>query len=188
MSALPQQKMTADEFMAWLETQPREMGKLELIDGVVMQQQSERLRHSETKLAMVTGLRAAIAKARLPCRALVDGPSVRIRPSKVYRPDGLVYCGPRPPGDVTEINTPIIVVEVLSESTADLDHGEKLEGYFSLESVQHYVILDPVRQCAVLHSRGQGDALATRILHREQSLRLDPPGVEVALADVFERE
>ena len=29
MSALPQQKMTADEFMAWLDTQPREMGKLE---------------------------------------------------------------------------------------------------------------------------------------------------------------
>ena len=41
--------MTADEFMAWLDTQSREMGKLELIDGIVMQQQSERLRHSEIK-------------------------------------------------------------------------------------------------------------------------------------------
>ena len=113
---------------------------------------------------------------------------MRVRSSNVYRPDALVYCGPRPPDDVTEINTPTIVVEVLSESTAELDLGEKLEGYFALESVQHYVILDPVRQCAVLHSRGQGDALATLILHREQSLRLDPPDIEIALADVFERE
>lgn len=187
MAALPQQTMTADEFMAWLETQPREMGKLELIDGVVMQQQSERLRHSVVKAAIYSALRTAIAAAGLPCRALVDGPSVRVRSSKVYRPDGIVYCGPHPPDDVTEINTPVIVVEVLSKGTADLDFSEKLEGYFNLPSVQHYVILDPSRECAILHSRGQGDALATRILHREQSLRLDPPGIEVALADVFEQ-
>ena len=59
---------------------------------------------------------------------------------------------------------------------------------FSLETVRHYVILDPLRKCTILHSRGTGDALATRILQRDQTLRLDPPGIEIALTDVFERE
>lgn len=188
MTALPNHKMTADEFLVWLDSQPRECGKLELIDGVVMQQHRERLVHSEIKAAAVTALRLAITKAGVPCHALVDGPVVRVHSSKVYKPDGLVYCGPRLPDDVTEINTPTILLEVISKRTAEIDFGDKLEGYFSLESVRHYVILDPLRKCAILHSRGTGDALATRILQRDQTLRLDPPGIEIALTDVFERE
>ncbi len=39
----------------------------------------------------------------------------------------------------------IVVVEVLSPSTAAIDHGRKLSNYFSLDSVQHYLILDPDR-------------------------------------------
>jgi Uma2 family endonuclease len=187
MTALPHQKMTADEFLVWLDTQPREVGKLELIDGVIMQQHRERLVHSEIKAAANIALRLAIRAAGLPCHALVDGPVVRVRSNKVYKPDGLVYCGPRLPDDITEINTPAILIEVISKRTAEVDFGDKLEGYFSLASVQHYVILDPIRKCAVLHSRGTGDALATRILQRDQTLRLDPPGIEIALADVFER-
>ena len=188
MTALPHHKMTADEFLVWLDTQPREIGKLELIDGIVMPQHRERLTHSEIKLAAVLALRSAIIKAGVLCHALVDGPVVRVRSTKVYKPDGLVYCGPRLPDDVTEINTPTILLEVISQRTAEVDFGDKLEGYFSLESVRHYVILDPLRKCAILHSRGTGDALATRILQRDQTLRLDPPGIEIALTDVFERE
>jgi Uma2 family endonuclease len=188
MTALPNHKMTADEFLIWLDSQPQDSSKLELIDGVVMQQHRERLVHSEIKAAAFAALRAAIQVAGVPCRALVDGPVVRVRSNKVYKPDGLVYCGPRLPDDVTEINTPTILIEVISKRTAEVDFGDKLEGYFSLASVQHYVILDPLRKCASLHSRGTGDALATRIQQRDQALRLDPPGIEIALTDVFERE
>ncbi|MCF6200351.1 MAG: Uma2 family endonuclease [Hyphomicrobiaceae bacterium] len=38
---------------------------------------------------------------------------------------------------------PLIIVEVLSPSTAYKDVGDKLAHYFKLASVAHYLIIDP---------------------------------------------
>ena len=86
--------------------------------------------------------------------------------------------------DALVINDPIIVVEVLSPSTAAIDHGRKLSGYFSLPSVEHYLILDPERRVAIHHKRGQGDAIETRVL-TDGVAQLDPPGFEVAVEALF---
>ena len=64
------------------------------------------------------------------------------------------------------------MVEVLSPSTAAIDHGGKLSGYFSLVSVQHYLILDPDRRVVIPYKRGSGDAIETRVLIDGQDLRL----------------
>ncbi len=82
-----------------------------------------------------------------------------------------------------EIPNPIVVVEVLSPSTAADDHGVKLDGYFSLMSVEHYVIVDPDRRVMIHHKRG-ADAIETRIL-REGTLRLDPPGLAAEVEAFF---
>ena len=78
----------------------------------------------------------------------------------------------------------MIVVEVLSPSTAAVDHGRKLSGYFSIPSVQHYLILDPERRVVTHHKRSVGDAIETRVLTGGAAL-LDPPGFEVAVEALF---
>jgi Uma2 family endonuclease len=78
----------------------------------------------------------------------------------------------------------IVVVEVLSPATAATDHGRKLSGYFSLSSVQHYLILGPERRVAIHHKRGVGDAIETRVLF-DAVIRLDPPGFQVAVKALF---
>ena len=88
------------------------------------------------------------------------------------------------PPTAIEIDNPVIVLEVLSPSTAAIDHGRKLSGYFSLESVQHYLILDRDRRVVIHHKRGSGDAIETRVL-TEGVARLDPPGFEVAVEALF---
>jgi len=57
-------------------------------------------------------------------------------------------------------------------------------GYFSLPSLAHYLILDPERRVAIHHKRGQGDIIETRILS-EGVVRLDPPGNEAPVAEMF---
>jgi Uma2 family endonuclease len=108
----------------------------------------------------------------------------QIEEQTVYAPDGVVVCGPRLPADAILLVNPVIVVEVLSPSTAAVDHGRKLSGYFSLPSVEHYLILDPDRRVAIHHKRGRGDAIETRALS-EGAVRLDPPGFEVAVEALF---
>lgn len=68
--------------------------------------------------------------------------------------------------------------------SAAIDHGPKLMGYFSLPSLAHYLILDPERRVAIHHKRGQGDIIETRILS-EGVVRLDPPGIEAPVAEMF---
>ena len=109
---------------------------------------------------------------------------MRVSARTAFEPDALVYCGPRLPPAAIEIPNPVIVVEVLSEGTAGRDHGVKLVGYFSLSSVAHYLIVDPERRTAVHHRRGQGDLIETRIL-TAGALRLDPPGFELTVDELF---
>jgi Uma2 family endonuclease len=172
--------MTVDEFLAWAEGRP---GRYELADGEVVAMSPERTRHAEVKFAAQTTLAQCIREAGVPCRVLPDGMTVRIDRSTAYEPDALVYCGPRLAGDAVEVPNPVVVVEVLSPSTGGVDTGAKLTGYFAIPSVQHYLILDPVRSILVHHRRGV-DAIETRIL-ADGTVRLDPPGIEFPVVDLF---
>jgi len=192
MSAVAKHEMTVDDFLAWAAQQPRGPGKFELIDGKVMQQQSERVAHARAKLDMAIALRNAIRANDLPCEAIVDGPMVRISAKKAYQPDGLVHCGSRLPADDLEVAAPVIVYEVLSPSNATHDHGEKLQGYLAISSVRHYLIVDADEMRIIHHRRAEttdgGSAWFTRILGRDERMNLDPPGIELAVADVFEQQ
>ena len=173
--------MTVDEFLPWAEGKE---GRWELHDGVPVMMSPERSIHAETKAETYVALREAIRLKGLRCRVYPDGMTIRIDARVTYEPDALVTCGPRPPPDAIEIDDPVIVVEVLSPTTAAIDHGRKLSGYFSLPSVEHYLILDPEGRVVIHHKRGGGDAIETRVL-TDGSARLDPPGFEVAVEALF---
>ena len=181
MSAAAKKRMTVEEFLVWSQAQE---GRWELQDGEPLAMSPERIAYLETKFTAATALKNALDRAQAPCRAVPDGATVRIAASTAFEPDALVYCGPRLPPDATEIPNPLIVVEVLSPGTAVRDHGAKLEGYFSLSSVMHYLILDADSRKAIHHKRGQGDVIEARILS-DGVLRLNPPGLDIPVVDMF---
>jgi len=181
MADLATPRMTVDEFLVWAEGQD---GRWELQDGGPVSMCPERVAHTETKGEAYSALKNAIAVARAPCRALTEGAAVRIDTGTVLEPDVLVYCGPRLPADSLEVSSPVIVVEAPSPGAAARDHGAKLEGYFSLPSVMHYLLLDADRGRVVHHKRGRDDILESRIW-RDGVLRLDPPGLEIAVVNLF---
>jgi Uma2 family endonuclease len=181
ISTALKQTMTADEFLLWAEGKE---GRWELHDGVPVMMSPESVLHGRIKAETYVVLRTAIKRAGLPCEVFMDGVAVKIDARTTYEPDASVVCGPRRPDDAIAIDDPIIVVEVLSPNTAAIDHGLKLSGYFSLPSVQHYLILDPERRVVIHHKRGQGEAIETRVLTNGVA-RLDPPGFEVAVEAMF---
>jgi Uma2 family endonuclease len=173
--------MTADEFLHWAEGKE---GRWELHDGVPVMMSPERLAHIRTKLSAAIALKDALKQTNLPREVFTDGLAIKIDARTIFEPDASVVCGPRRTDDTIVITDPIVVVEVLSPSTAAVDHGRKLSGYFSLASVQHYLILDSERRVAIHHKRSQGDAIETRVLTNDVA-RLDPPGFEVAVEALF---
>jgi Uma2 family endonuclease len=181
MTALPKTHMTVDEYLVWAEEQS---GRYELLDGAVFAMSPEGAGHAEKQAAIHAALLAGIRARRLPCYVLPDGMTVRINDVTAYEPDALVYCGAKVPPTAVEVPNPIIVVEVLSPSTRHIDLSAKLADYFRLASIAHYLIVDPAKPRIVHHARGTGDTILTRIAS-EGSIKLDPPGLEFALADIY---
>jgi Uma2 family endonuclease len=181
MSTLAQPKMTVDEFLAWAEGRE---GRWELYNGVPYAMPAERTGHIKVKFAVQTALLRAIRKAGAPCHMLADGAGIRISRHVMHVPDALVYCGAELPDDALEVPNPVIVVEVMSPSTRRFDEAVKRDGYFSLPSVHHYLIIDPEGPPVVHHHR-QADGSIGRFTIEQGTLTLAPPGIELGVADLF---
>ncbi|MFO1036494.1 MAG: Uma2 family endonuclease [Geminicoccaceae bacterium] len=173
--------MTADEFLAWAESQPR---RQELHAGEVFAMSPERLEHNEVKTAVWGGLNDGIRRAGLPCSALGDGMSVRVDETTVYEPDAQLRCGPRLPKGTIEIPDPLVVVEVASPSSSRIDKAIKLEGYFRIPSVRHYLIVAVEHRKIIHHRRGDDGTITTTVL-AGGTLTLDPPGLSLDVAACF---
>ena len=174
--------MTVEEFIDWALAQPE--GRYELVDGEVVAMAPERIAHARLKARIWRALEDAITDGGRPCEALVDGPGVQIDDRSLYIPDVLVYCGEQLAGDQRLVPRPLIVVEILSPSTSDVDTGGKLEGYFRLASVRHYLIGKSDRR-AVIHRRRDDDgSVATRII-TQGAIELDPPGLTLELDRLY---
>ena len=175
-------RMSADEFLAWAMEQPE--GRFELASGEVVAMAPERAAHALAKAEAWRALRRAIRDAGLPCQAFPDGMAVRIDDGTVYEPDATVRCGPELDGDAVEFSDPVVVVEVLSPSTRARDAGAKLADYFRLPSVRHYLLLRTDTRSAIHHARAEDGVITTAIVSGGE-LRLDPPGIAIALEAVF---
>jgi Uma2 family endonuclease len=178
--AIPDRVLTREEYYLWCAAQPS--GRFERIDGRIVTMAPERVGHVRAKLRVVLELRRAIAAAGIACEALTDGVAVTTGESD-YQPDATVNCGTSVSDEETAAPNPVVVVEVLSPSTASADTSAKLIGYFRVSSIVHYLIVHPTRR-TVIHHRRAGERIDTAILSAGQ-IALDPPGIAVLIDNFY---
>jgi Uma2 family endonuclease len=177
----PETRMTREEYRAWAERQPS--GRFERIAGVVVGMAPERAAHNRCKGAAKEALRRAVQQAKLSCEAFGDGMTIEVGESD-YEPDAVLRCGERLSGEAIAIPDPIVIVEVLSPSTGGIDRGLKLRDYFTVPSLQHYLIVWPETTRIVRHSRLPEGGISTEVLTAGE-LRLDPPGIILTVEDFY---
>jgi len=119
MSAPALKRLDLSAFFALAEARE---GKWELFDGVPIAMSPERLRRGTAEFEAGIALRDAIRREGLGCQASVDTLTIKINDYLAFVPDALVVCPPPPP-DAIVIDNPLILVEVLSPSTAAVDQG-----------------------------------------------------------------
>jgi Uma2 family endonuclease len=123
-----------------------------------------------------------------PCE--VHGPDMRIKITATGRyvyPDASVVCGKALFEDSQSDNllNPIVVCEVLSDSTEAYDRGEKFEQYRSIPSFQEYVVISQ-KKVRVEHFRKQLDGRwVLTVLGPGDRLALESIGCEVAMDDIY---
>jgi Uma2 family endonuclease len=171
---------TLEEFRAWHERQP---DVWEFIDGALRLMAPGSKAHTLLK----SNVHAAFAEALrgTGCRALVDGAIIEVHGSSLI-PDIVVTCADLD-FSTPRVDAPVLIVEILSPSNEKDDMGRKLALYLEIPSLRHYLVIHQDRRQIVHHERRDdlGGAFLTNIAPPDP-LRLDPPGVELALAAVYD--
>ena len=104
-----------------------------------------------------------------------------------FYPDVSVVCDtPRFEDDVLDILlNPIVVVEVLSQSTEAYDRGEKFRRYQQLESLQEYILISQER-VQVEHYQRQVEKWQSQVLTSiEDILKLLSVNAELPLQQIY---
>ncbi|HEY3848237.1 MAG TPA: Uma2 family endonuclease [Acetobacteraceae bacterium] len=174
------QRLSRSDFHHWAETQPK---RFERVDGTPVAMAPERWVHARLKARIWRALDREIRIAGLRCEAAPDGMTVEIDEDTDYEPDALVNCGDPMSDEAIAAPRPIIIVEVLSPSTGSLDAGGKLADYFRVPSVQHYLLVRPLRR-EIIHHRRVGERIETLIVGTG-SIDMDPPGIKLSLDEIY---
>jgi len=81
-----------------------------------------------------------------PCRVYIADMKVRVESADAfYYPDVFVTCDPADSREKQFKRNPILVIEVLSDSTAAFDRGAKFAHYRQLDSLLEYGLIEPER-------------------------------------------
>jgi Uma2 family endonuclease len=139
------ERMTVDAFFEWDDGTDT---RYELIDGHVVAMNPPMAPHA----ALLTTLGAALL-ARVPrgCRVYTGGGARNFADNWNFRvPDVVVSCTR---SEKNWIESPVLVCEILSPSTARLDVTTKLDFYRALPSVQEILVLHTTKRHVTLWRR-----------------------------------
>jgi Uma2 family endonuclease len=176
-------RFDADAFLDW-EAQQAE--KHEYLGGEVFAMVGARREH-----VVVAGNLFAALKQRLrggPCQAYVSDLKLRVEAADAFfYPDVMVSCDAGDQAAVLFLTRPVLIVEVLSDSTAAFDRGDKFAAYRTLESLQEYVLVDiPARRVEVFRRQEDGDWLFHEYLPGCGDCEFRAVAASVPFDDVFE--
>lgn len=144
--------------------------------------------HSAIASNMITALTNALrAKGNQLCRVFNSGLKVHCADGLNTFPDVSVVCGTLSfygrRRDV--VTTPLLLVEVLSPSTAADDRGDKWTSYQTIPALQHYLLVSADRPCVELYTRENAGWHFEAWEGLKAPVSLSALGVTVALADVY---
>jgi Uma2 family endonuclease len=155
-------KYTIDEYWRLVEEFPE--NKYEYIDGDIRLMTGGSPAHSQITGNIITMLNNALHSQE--CNVYTLDGALQLTANRLYYPDVSVSCDPADWTRTKTIESPSVVVEVLSPSNERIDRGEKLSAYQRYPTIQDILLVDS-RRCLTEHFYSIGlHYLATPHLHK----------------------
>jgi Uma2 family endonuclease len=174
----------------YLAREEKSVHKHEFYNGKIVRMAGAKYYHNLVAANLVRDLGMSVKGATRPLRVLNSDQKIYIPANNfgVY-PDALVVCEPPIFWENREdlITNPLLIVEVLSRSTAEFDRTGKFFLYQELASFQEYVLIDPRE--AIVESWFKVSATSwdkTKRTDLQQSIELRSIGVTLPLSDIYD--
>ncbi|HEY6463025.1 MAG TPA: Uma2 family endonuclease [Polyangiaceae bacterium] len=160
--------------------------KHEFIDGEITAMAGGTPDHGALALAFAHLLQNALGDR--PCRIYSSDVRVRVRATGMTAyPDLSVVCGrlETDPDDSKAIANPVVIVEVLSDSTEARDRGVKAAHYRHLVSLREYVLVAQHERRIEVHRRNEAGRWELFEYEAGQRAELASIGCVVPVDDVY---
>ncbi len=112
------------------------------------------------------------------------------RNSYLY-PDCMVICGDieKSKEESNAVTNPVLIVEVLSRSTAEYDRGDKFYFYRQLSSFKEYVLIEQDRYVVDVHYKSKNSDLwrITRYEGLDKKIKLQSINIEITMEELYFR-
>ncbi len=186
MSAIPKTKLTPEEY---LESERKSEERHEYFNGEIFAMSGAKRNHNKVA-TNVSGLIWQHLKGK-DCESYSNDMRVFVPKTGLYTyPDLVVVCGePKFKDNVLDtLLNPILLIEVLSDSTEGYDRGKRFQHYRSIESLREYVLVsqDEARIEKYL-KQGDGFWVLSEAFGLDAKIKLDAIDCEIALSEVFDK-
>ena len=172
---------TFEHYLEWENRQPL---RHEFIRGEVFAMTGASDLHNELSGNLYTLLRQHLRGTE--CRVFMADVKLRVEAADCgFYPDLLVTCAESDRADRHVKRSPVVMVEVLSASTAAFDIREKFAAYRQLVSLQEYVLVDQERIRIQVYRRLNEQWFVDSVGPGEQ-LRLESLGLKYPAERVYE--
>ena len=184
MNPSPYPKMSPTEFLAFERSSDE---KHEYRDGVIVSMTGAKFNHNQI-CTNLTGILWQHFKEK-NCNSFSNDMRVFVPKTRLYTyPDVLVVCGePQFQDDVPDtLTNPLLLIEILSESTESYDRGQKFQNYRSIDSLNEYVLVSQnSARIEKYVKHGDGFWMLSDAVGMDASITLDSIQCEISLADVY---
>jgi Uma2 family endonuclease len=175
-----QRIMTVEEYFQLEENDPET--RYEYIDGHVYAMAGGTANHDTIKSNMQRVLWSLLRGST--CRVYSSDMKVYISETRDFHPDVTVTCDPRDRGRVQAIQSPRLVVEVLSPTTELTDRTWKLQNYCAHPTIEEYVLVDS--QSLIIESyQKEQHRWIYEAFENTDDITLHSLGVHFAFADAY---
>lgn len=178
MSAALKPGMTMEAFLEWEDRQPikYEFDGFHPVAMVGVRSEHAAIQRNLNGL-LYNGLRGQ--------RCQAYGSDLKVKAwNSIRYPDAFVVCTPVVRG-TTVVTDPVIVFEILSESTINTDRIDKNEEYRNTPSIQRYVMLEQSTMAATVFNRVDDDWVG-HFQIGDTLLDLPEIGLSLRLTDIYE--
>jgi len=118
--------------------------KHEYIDGEVYAMAVASTKHNLISSNILSDIKSQLKQKQSACDVFSSDMKVKISDAatRFFYPDVMVTCSDKTSDDSYYQTSPIIIVEVLSKTTRKNDFTTKMISYFSIHSLEEYVLIE----------------------------------------------
>ena len=178
MNVALRKPMTLEQFLAWEE---RQAHKYEFDGFQPVAMTGGTAAHAAIQRNLIFSLTGRL-RGR-PCQPYGSELKIQVV-GRIRYPDAFVVCTPVP-HSATVVTDPVVVFEVLSESTSGNDLVVKNAEYSQTPSIERYVVLQQTSAAAIVFSHRGGEWATDLVAGDEAVLRMPELGIEIPLAEIY---